>query len=118
VNAPDIIRYYSERGLVWPKDAFEALAWAHTELGEVYELLLARKDWVRNNPGDIEEFSPVRFAEELGDVLMMVVVAGLVENVDPFIALQRKMERKLHELSTADSDVDGQCEDVAGDLGP
>lgn len=93
----EVERYYNERGLVWP-NSWEALGWASTELGEVYETLLADGNWVRNNPDDHPEtFDSDKFAEELGDGIMMLQVAGKVRGVDPLQSLYDKMERKLNE---------------------
>lgn len=96
----DIINNYYDSGqLVYP-DVWESLAWANTELGEVYELLLSRnKQWVRNNPQDHEEFSKEKFSEELGDVIMMLMIAGYVEGVNPIQALKDKIQRKLEKLN-------------------
>lgn len=86
--------YYEARGLVWP-DARAALLWALTELAEAAELELARDEWVRNNPGDKEEWSSERFAEELGDVIFMCIVAAMVEGEDALQAMTDKLGRKL-----------------------
>jgi len=86
--------YYRCRGLKWPTTE-QALMFAQTELGEVYELLLARESgWVRNNPDDKPEYSDQALAEELGDTVMMLIVAGLAAGVDPIEALLDKMEEK------------------------
>ena len=96
----DLIReYYEQRGLVWPADANEALDWAITELAEVKELLLARRGgWVRNNPEAHPDFNRQLLAVELGDLVMMTLVAGMVEGVDPLEALTSKINRKLKQL--------------------
>lgn len=93
-----IVRYYFARGLVWPSDADTALQFLTTELAEAQELLLARKaEWVRNNPKDKPEFNKTKLGEELGDIIMMAMVAGLVEGVDPLACLEAKMRRKISE---------------------
>ncbi len=87
--------YYTQRGLKFP-DAWRALAFATTEMGEAYEFLLQRDGgWVRNNPESKPDWDPQAFAEELGDVIMMVIAAGIAEGVDPVQAMLGKMERKL-----------------------
>lgn len=87
--------YYAHRDLKWPT-TIQALMWAQTELAEVYELLLARDGgWVRNNPESKEAFSKERLAEELGDTIMMLFVAGIIEGVDPIAALKNKIESKM-----------------------
>lgn len=94
-----ITSYYQQRSLVWPTDADTALQWAMTELGEVMELLLSRKaEWVRNNPGE-HQYDEAQFlhelGEELGDVIMMCVVAGIVKGVCPVSSLLDKLDGKL-----------------------
>jgi hypothetical protein len=90
----EIIAYFEARGLKYP-DALEALAFETTEKAEAYEILLARKTWQRNNPDSKPNWSPDRLAEELGDMIMMAVVAGVVEGVCPISALRNKMRRNL-----------------------
>lgn len=92
-----IVKYYDKRGLKWP-DFDDAMKFVATEIGEVYEVDLSRvRDWVRNNPQDKPNFSKERLASELGDVIMMVMVAGIVEGIDPLQALISKMCRKIGE---------------------
>ena len=94
-----IKREYKVRGLKWPADADDATDWLLTELAEVKELLLARKGgWVRNHPGDHPGFSPELLAEELGDVIRMALVAGIVEGVDPLEAMVDKSAEKMFEV--------------------
>lgn len=94
-----IEQYYNGRDLKYP-DIWQSLGWANTELAEVYELLLARDGgWVRNNPQDHEGFTKDRLAEELGDTIMMLMVAGYVEGVNPIEALKNKIQRKLEKLN-------------------
>jgi len=94
----DVIHYFNARGLVWPEDADTALQFALTEMAEATELLLSRKaGWKRNNQDSKRGFSKERLAEELGDVLMMVLVAGIAEGVSPVQALRDKIQRKLEE---------------------
>lgn len=96
-----IIRvHYISSGKVVPPDADTAVAWAITEIAEAIELLLDRKeDWVRNNPGDKETYTPARLAEELGDAIMMLLVAGYVEDLDP---LQAMIDKLSHADTTSD----------------
>jgi NTP pyrophosphatase (non-canonical NTP hydrolase) len=90
-----IKKYYDKRGLKWPTFS-DALKFVHTELAEVYELDLARVGgFVRNNPETKPKFNKEDLAEELGDAIMMLLVAGIVEDVDPIAALIAKMKRKL-----------------------
>ena len=98
-----INNYYSVRGLKQP-DAWRSLAFAHTEIAEVYELLLDRDGgWIRNNPGDKNKFSKERLEEELGDVLMMIMETGISEGVDPERGLRNKIQRKLEALKNVQS---------------
>jgi len=66
-----IYYYYEQRKLKWPN--FEnAMKFVQTELGEVYELDLARSgDWIRNNPQNKPNFDKEELAKELGDAIMM-----------------------------------------------
>ena len=91
--------YYEQRGLTFP--SFDnAMKFVQTELAEVYELDLARiGGWVRNNPQNKPQFSREALAEELGDAIFMLVVAGIAEGVDPIQAMRNKMQRKLEEQS-------------------
>lgn len=93
--------YYYRRALSWP-DTSEALLWALTELGEVCEVILQQKGgWKRNDPSKEEKLSrdmfDDRLAEELGDVIMMVQVAGQTQGLDPLGALVEKMTETLWE---------------------
>lgn len=92
-------KYYDLRSYKWP-DTYQALGWVITELGEVHEILLGRDEgWVRNNSENKPGWDKEKYAEELGDVIFMVIVAGIVEEVDPVDAMLKKMERKICELS-------------------
>lgn len=91
----EIINYAEKREYKMP-DVWEAMGWVTTELGEVYEQLLAKKSgWVRNNPDSKAPYSPESLAEELGDVIFMVMLAGYAEGVNPLQAMKNKMARKL-----------------------
>lgn len=90
-----IAEYFHKRGLKWPTFD-EAMKFVQTEIAEVYELDLARiGGFVRNNPQDKEQFSKERLAEELGDAILMLLVAGMTENLNPLEAMENKMRRKL-----------------------
>lgn len=87
--------YYEKRQLKHP-DIWEALGWSICELGEVYEVLLSMKGgWIRNNPEKHPTKTKEDLAEELGDVIFMLIVAGIEEGLDPIQALENKMSRKL-----------------------
>lgn len=95
--------YYKLRGLSFP-DFSSAMKFMETEKAEVYELDLARiGGWIRNNPQNKPIYSKERMAEELGDAIMMLIVAGIAEEVDPVRALQEKMARKIKEAIAASS---------------
>ena len=101
--------YYEARGLSFP-NFDNAMKFVQTELAEVYELDLARiGGWVRNNPQNKREFSKAKLAEELGDAIFMLVVAGIAEGVDPIEALVHKMHKKLNEKKAT---ITGQMEIV------
>jgi NTP pyrophosphatase (non-canonical NTP hydrolase) len=93
-----IIEYYEKRGLVWPSFD-DAIKFVVTELGEVLEVDLSRKDWVRNNPENKPTFSKEALSTELGDVIFMLMVAGYVEGVNPIQSLKDKINRKLEKLN-------------------
>ena len=94
-----ISKYYETRQLKYP-NIWEALAFTQTELGEVYEILLAQKGgWIRNNPQNKPDFSKEELAKELGDSIMMLVVAGMAEGVDPIQALTDKINSKLSKIN-------------------
>lgn len=86
--------YFNTRGLVWP-NFDNAMKFAQTELAEVYEIDLARETWVRNNPEDKPKFNKEDLAKELGDAIMMLIVAGIAEGVDPVEALLEKIGSKV-----------------------
>ena len=89
-----IHKEYKARGLKWPTET-EAVLWAMTELGEVCEALLGKSPgWVRNNPADHDDYD---FAEELGDVIRMCLVAGYAVGIDPLLAMVEKSKRKMGE---------------------
>lgn len=90
-----ITDYYNKRGLTWP-NFDNAMKFALTEIAEVFELDLARTGgWVRNNPQNKPEFDKDKLATELGDAIMMLMVAGIAEGVDPIDALNKKISKKL-----------------------
>ena len=94
----EIIEYAQARKYKMP-NTWEALGWVNAELGEVYEVLLSTGGWVRNNPQDHPEKGNDEFAEELGDVIFMVMIAGHSKGVNPLEAMKEKMSRKLIESS-------------------
>ena len=98
--ANKIEHYFNKRGLKWPTTE-KALMFSETEMAEVYEHLLAEEGgWTRNNPENKPEYDNQEFAKELGDVIMMVMVAGMVRGLDPIDALVQKMENKLAKLES------------------
>lgn len=96
----DLIKeYYEKRRLSYP-NFDNAMKFAMTEIAEVYELDLARiGGWVRNNPQDKPEFSNEALSEELGDAIMMLIVAGIAEGVNPIQSLENKIKRKLDSIT-------------------
>ena len=99
MDSEDLVKlikdYYDARGLSWPTST-EAILFAMTELGEAIDLALMQPGnmWVRNNP-DKEVFTYERFAEELGDTIMMLMVAGIVIGVNPLVELEDKILGKM-----------------------
>ena len=90
-------RYYEVRGLKVPT-AVEAILWADTEIAEAKELILADiGGWTRNNPDAKEPYTLEGFGEELGDAIMMLMMAGRARGIDPMLSMLAKIERKLDE---------------------
>ncbi len=92
--AADVRSHFIIRKKVWPT-VEDALLFIVTELAEATELLLAQRVYNRNNPENKEPYRPLRFAEELGDVIYMAIVTGLVVGVDPVQSMLDKMNRQL-----------------------
>ena len=89
--------YYDIRGLKWPTFD-DAMKFAHTEIAEVYELDLARTGgYVRNHPENKPIYSPEKLSEELGDAILMLIVAGIVEGVNPLQSLLTKIGGKVRQ---------------------
>ena len=78
---------------------WEAMGWVGAEIGEVYEVLLSNGGWIRNNPENHPPKDNNDLAEELGDVIFMLMLAGYSEGVNPLEALKAKMARKLEKLN-------------------
>jgi len=93
-----VLEYYAKRQLVVP-NFDEAIHWHTTEVAEALELHLQTvgQDWVRNNPDSKELFSFEKLGEELGDAIMMLIMAGVSYGVCPLESLLQKMERKLND---------------------
>ena len=99
INLDYVLAYFQLRSLKMPENEWQSLGFLNTELGEVYEALLAKTSgWVRNNPDDKISYSEQRFAEELGDVIMMAIITGHVAGVDPIDALVKKMLRNIADI--------------------
>ena len=88
--------HFDGRKRVWPTTE-DGLLWMVTEIAETFELVSARKSYIRNNPENKEQFTKERFAEELGDVIYMAIVTGLVEGVNPIEAMFNKMKNQINE---------------------
>ncbi len=100
MNLNDVRNYYEIRKLKKP-NVWEALGWAIAELGEVYEVLMSFSGgWVRNNPDKHPPKTKNDLAEELGDVILMLLVAGMQEGVDPLKAMEDKMNQKISEITS------------------
>lgn len=98
---------FTVRNMRWPPNAWESLGWATTELGEVYEQMLAKSGgYVRNNPDDHPGFQQERFAEELADIIFMILVTGIITNCDPLEALMIKAARKIEAAKRSKTEDD------------
>lgn len=95
----EIVKYTSIRQYKMP-NLWEAMAWLSTEVGEVYEIMLSSGNWVRNNPEDHPVKGNDELAEELGDIIFMVMLAGYSEGVNPLEAMKEKMKRKLEKINS------------------
>ena len=91
-----ILDYFVKRKLKFP-NFDDAMKFAITEIAEAYEIDLAQYGYIRNNPHEKPFFDKQKLEEELGDVLMMIQVAGIVVGVNPMKGLIRKINRKLKE---------------------
>lgn len=103
--AEAIAYHFDGRGRMWPTTE-DSLLWMITEIAEAFELLSAKKNYVRNNPDDKEPFSKERFAEELGDVIYMAIITGLVEGVNPLDALLNKMNNQIKKETNKEQEND------------
>ena len=93
-----IREYYILRGLAFP--SFDnAMKFAVTEIAEALEVDLARYSWVRNHPEDKPAFDSSLLSTELGDAIMMLLVAGITEGENPLKSLLRKMNKKVEKIN-------------------
>ena len=88
----DVYSHFDARKRVLPTTQ-DALLFIATELAEASELDLARRPYLRNHAK--EPYTPERYAEELGDIIYMAIIAGRVEGVDAIGAMLAKMQRQL-----------------------
>ena len=103
-----IVDYYELRGLKFP-NFDNAMKFVVTELAEVLELDLDRiGGWTRNHPESKPKYNKEDMAEELGDAIMMLIVAGIADGVDPIDALVKKIKRKLSTTTPKDK-LDFSC---------
>jgi len=93
--AHEIKTHFIEKGREWPS-VEDALLFVTTEVAEAMELVLAmpHRKYKRNHPEDKEPFSRERLADELGDIIYMCMITGLVQNVNPFEAMLNKMQKE------------------------
>lgn len=90
--------YWDAMCRVWPKDVYESMAWMDTEKGEMWEAILSmNKAWVRHNPQDHPEKNLDDVAEEMGDMIIMILCAGRTIGKDPVTIVLDKLLRKLLE---------------------
>ena len=93
ISAEQVIDHFEAKGKVWP-NITDGLLFTQTELSEAIELILGKdREYVRNNPDDKEAYTPERFAEELGDVIYMCIITGVVAGVNPIDAMHNKMRK-------------------------
>lgn len=87
-----ILDFYAAKDLVWPDDFWKAMAFAHTEIAEAFEVFLARDDWNRNNPENKPTYTSNDLEKELSQAIMMIQVAGMCMDVDPLLRLKEDKE--------------------------
>jgi NTP pyrophosphatase (non-canonical NTP hydrolase) len=81
--------YFRHRKLVDP-DAMQALMFLFSEMGELSDAVVNQiKDWVRNH-----DHSQDNVADEIGDVLMMLIKTAEKLEVDPLQAMLTKWRRR------------------------
>ena len=99
INPADIMRlvvaHFADSGKYMP-DMRDALLFAYSEVAEASDILLTNTgDWVRNNPDKhMRGFDGVwqrELAEECGDAIMMLMIAGLNAGYNPIEALINKI---------------------------
>ena len=84
-----ISEYFDMRGLKKP-DTKDSCMWVASEVGEMIDAVMRlEQGWVRNNP-DRES----KVEDELGDVLMMLLITAETLDINIMDALLRKMNRK------------------------
>ena len=88
----EVVETFNALGRVWPTTP-DALLFIHTEVSEAAELDLARRTYIRNHVK--EPFTKERYAEELGDIIYMAIIAGRAEGVDAVAAMRAKMQKQL-----------------------
>lgn len=95
-----VVKHFNSKGRRWPSP-HDALLFLFTEIAEATELYLSQpiKAYVRSHPEQKEPYSEERYAEELGDVIYMAIVAGAVMGVDPVEAMVERMSLELGEES-------------------
>lgn len=86
-----VLLHFNNSGKIWPS-LEDAILFLQTEIGEAIELLLSKKPYKRNHPDNKELFTKERFAEELGDVIYMAIIAGNIAEVDVIQVLLKKIK--------------------------
>lgn len=87
-----ILDFYAAKDLVWPDDFWKAMAFAHTEMSEAFEVMLAKDTWKRNNPENKPIYTLSDLEKELSQAIMMIQVAGMCMDVDPLLRLEEDKE--------------------------
>ena len=90
-----ILAWFDVGGLKRP-DFWHAMGFAETERAEALEVIFSREGgWVRNHPENKPEWDREAFGKELGQAVMMIVMAGIAEGIDPLESLDAWLGKKI-----------------------
>lgn len=84
--------YFEKRGIPYLATGKDALLFLQTEVGELVDAhMRTEPEWVRNT-----QDKDVSVADEVADVLMMLVAYAGSQGLDPEECLKNKIRRKLN----------------------
>jgi NTP pyrophosphatase (non-canonical NTP hydrolase) len=96
----DIWKGYAESRKYEVPNTLESFLWLVSEIGELSESIVVNmKDgWVRNNPEKKPKVGDELTADEIGDVLMMLIATASAKGLDPIQCMLDKMKKKGFEV--------------------